>query len=156
MDAARPTGARPVMITRILVAVEDSTTGLRTADVAVDLAATLGAELRAVHVQEDGQMVAILMPGGDDGQRVIERRCTAVAGLLQHVSTKAGRAGVVVETRALSGHPAPRILDAALAWSADLIVIGRSEWDRGGPHCVGGGTRHVLEFAQMPVLVVLP
>ena len=59
-----------------------------------------------------------------------------------------------VETRRLEGHPAPRILSVAREWGAGLVVIGRSERGSAGPHYVGAQTRHVLEFSDVPVLVV--
>ncbi|MGZ4595028.1 MAG: universal stress protein, partial [Actinomycetes bacterium] len=76
------------------------------------------------------------------------------AALLRHVAALARREGVVVETVQLEGDPARRILEAAQRWSAELVVIGRSERSSEGPHYVGAQTRHVLEFAEQPVLVV--
>jgi nucleotide-binding universal stress UspA family protein len=85
---------------------------------------------------------------------VIEDRGAAVAALLHHVVVLARRAGVPVETQRLEGVAAPRILEAARGWSAGLVVIGRSERSSSGPHYVGAQTRHVLEFSDVPVLVV--
>ncbi|MGZ4436937.1 MAG: universal stress protein [Nocardioidaceae bacterium] len=142
------------MRNRVLVAVEDSATGLQTAAVAIDLAAALGASLLAVHVIADGEVVAALSAHRPDGRRVIERRGASAAALLRHVAALARREGVVVETVQLEGDPARRILEAAQRWSAELVVIGRSERSSEGPHYVGAQTRHVLEFAEQPVLVV--
>jgi len=142
------------MIARVLVAVEDSATGLQTAVVAIDLAAVLGASLLAVHVLGDGHVEAALRAGRSDRMHVVEDRGTAAAALLHHVAVLAQRAGVVVETRRLEGHAASCILEAAREWSAELVVIGRSERSSSGPHYVGAQTRHVLEFSDVPVLVV--
>jgi nucleotide-binding universal stress UspA family protein len=139
---------------RVLLAVEDSATGLEAAAVAVDLAAALGARLLAVHVVPDGEVVAALSVGRRNGARVRERRSAAAMALLRHVAARASLAGVPVETLLLDGDPAPQILAAARRWDADLLVIGRSEPGTSGPHYVGAQTRHVLEFADHPVLVV--
>jgi nucleotide-binding universal stress UspA family protein len=85
---------------------------------------------------------------------VVEARGASSAALLHHVVALAGRAGVPVETRRLEGHPAARILEAAREWSAGMVVIGRSGRTSSGPHYVGAQTRHVLEFSDVPVLVV--
>jgi nucleotide-binding universal stress UspA family protein len=147
------------MTVPVVVAVEDSRTGLRTAAVAIDLAAALGAPLVVVHVVTDGAiMSALIADRADRAERpvsgVVERRRASGAALLRHVETLARRAGVSAETAQLEGDPAPRILDAARRWSAGYVVIGRSERGNEGPHYVGAQTRHVLEFAEQPVLVV--
>jgi len=142
------------MTSRLLVAVEDSATGLRTASVAVDLAADLGAALLAVHVLGDGDVVEALRSGRRDRTGVLADRGVAAAGLLRHVAGLARGGGVPVETRQVEGHPAACILGAARTWGADIVVIGRSERSSGGPSYVGAQTRHVLEFADVPVLVV--
>lgn len=148
------TARRRTMIARVLVAVEDSATGLQAAAVAVELAARLGASLLAVHVLGDGHVETALRAGRAHGTPVVEDRGAAAAALLHHVVVLARRAGVPVETRRLEGHAASRILEAAREWSAELVVIGRSERSSSGPHYVGAQTRHVLEFSGVPVLVV--
>ncbi len=66
------------------------------------------------------------------------------------------RAGITVETLALEGQPARRILEQADEWPADLIVLGGAGRGRIGEPYVGAQVQHVLEFAQVPVLVVPP
>jgi nucleotide-binding universal stress UspA family protein len=142
------------MITRILLAVDDSPGALAAARVAVDLAARLGGRLRVVNVVRDGHLAEILAAAaGSPGLR--ERRGDAAAAVLDHVGELARRAGVPVETCQLEGSPARRILGEAQAWAADLTVIARSQQHRrtGDPY-VGSETAHVLEFAEQPVLVV--
>jgi nucleotide-binding universal stress UspA family protein len=142
------------MTSRVLVAVEDSATGLRTASVAVGLAADLGASLLVVHALGDGDVVEALRAGRRDRTGVMTDRGVAAAGLLRHVAGLARSAGVDVETRLVEGRPASCILGAARAWGADLVVIGRSERSPGGPSYVGAQTHHVLELADVPVMVV--
>lgn len=154
MGTARATSQRRTAVTGpVLVAVEDSRTGLRTAAVAIDLAAALGAPLVAVHVVTDGAVATAVIVGRTDSD-LVERRKASAAALLRHVATLARRADVPIETAQLEGQPAQRILGAAQHWSASFVVIGRSERGTEGPHYVGAQTRHVLEFAEQPVLVV--
>jgi nucleotide-binding universal stress UspA family protein len=137
----------------VLVAVEDSATGLQTAAVAVQLAAALCAPLVVVHVAADGTVDAALR-AAHRNDTVVARRGASAAALLQHVARLARAAGVTVETLQLEGDPAPRILAEARHWSPALIVIGRSEGSGTEPLYVGAQARHVLEFAEQPVVVV--
>lgn len=143
------------MISRILLAVDDSPAALAATATAVDLAAACGATLRAVTVVADHEVTELLRASGD--RRTIQQRREGAAGsVLRHVTRTADRSAVPVETSLLAGEPAPRILDEARTWSADLIVVGRAALSGPGQPYVGGQTRHVLEFADVPVMVVPP
>ena len=123
------------MIEKMLVAVDDSAPALAGATVAVGMARTLSARVRFVCVVE---------PGRD------------ADAVLRHVAAIADLEGVRADSVALfdGSHPYETLLDAAAEWGADLIVMGRSDaGPRGGPH-VGSQTEHVLEFTEIPVLVV--
>ncbi|MEZ5094362.1 universal stress protein [Nocardioides sp.] len=123
------------MIGRILLAVDDSAPAFAAADLAIELAQTLTAELRAVTVAEEGHLP----------DRV-----------LGAVASRARRAGVRVETVTLADGMPPFELTLAEAdrWGADLVVMGRSDQRRLGPAYVGSQTSRLLEFAEIPVLVV--
>jgi nucleotide-binding universal stress UspA family protein len=141
------------MIGRILVAVDDSPGGLAAARMAIMLAASLAAQLRAVHVLVDGEIERALgaLHSGD----VRTRRDLGATAVLDHVARRAAQAGVIAETVSLGGEPARCILDEARSWTAALIVMGRSDLPAGtGQPYVGGEVRQVLEFAEEPVLVV--
>ena len=142
------------MISRILLAVDDSPGGLAAARVAVDLAAGLGARLRVVNVVEDGRLAeTIEAVSGAGGLR--ERRGAAGAAVVEHVGELARRAGVEVQACRLEGFPARRILGEAQAWDSDLTVIARSQRRRrAGDPDVGGETAPVLEFTEPPVRVI--
>lgn len=138
---------------RILLAVNDSPAGLAAARTAIWLAQQAAGEIRAVHV--------LCEPGAPRGQRggsapadAEDCRPEAVAPVLRYVSGLAGRTGVSVETRAIRGRPARAILDQAAVWQADVIVLGRSGVRHVGQPFVGSQVLHVLEFAEVPVVVV--
>ena len=138
---------------RILVAVDDSPAALAAAHAAVDLAAPSGAHIRFVHVIGDGELVRALAKLGRDGQ-LADTRSSAADSLLRHVTAEAHRAGVQADGASLTGAAAALLLGAARDWGADLVVIGRSDVRRVGGAYVGTVTRGVLEFSEVPVLVV--
>ena len=77
-----------------------------------------------------------------------------MASLFARVSSLAEAEGVAVDTVLLGGGIGTAILDAARDWGADLVVIGKSARLATGEPYVGALARHVLEFADEPVLVV--
>lgn len=138
---------------RILLAVNDSPAGLAAARAAIHFATQSGGQVRAVHVLNEPGAGAGLRRGalrveGDD------RRMGGSASVLGYVAGLAERAGVVVEALTIHGQPARSILDQASAWPADVIVLGRSGVRHVGQPFVGSQVLHVLEFAEVPVVVV--
>lgn len=123
------------MIRRVFVAVDDSAPSLAAAAFGIELARSLGAELRLATVAEP-----------DRDPEVI----------LGHVAGRAASRGLTVTTVTLEDglHPFEILLAAASAWSADLIVMGRSDRRRTGRPYVGSQTEHLLEFTEVPVVVV--
>lgn len=140
-------------VQRVLVAVADSPSSLTAARTAVQIATRLGAELRAVHVVADGELVAALAGTGGRND-LARRRRTAAVSVLRHVADLAQRAGVVVTTLQCEGDVGRCVLDEAHRWAADLIVVGRTARHGAGEPFVGGAVQQILEFTERPVLVV--
>ena len=140
------------MIDRILLAVDDSPDSLAATRLAVGLARELHARLRAVHAVADHEVDVALESA--TGRPVGATRGRAVASLFARVSSLAEAEGVAVDTVLLGGGIGAAILDAARDWGADLVVIGKSARLATGEPYVGALARHVLEFADEPVLVV--
>ncbi|MBN9946213.1 universal stress protein, partial [Listeria monocytogenes] len=44
----------------------------------------------------------------------------------------------------------------AREWQADLVVLGKSSRSASGEPYIGARSRHVLEFADQPVVIVPP
>lgn len=143
------------MITRILLAVDDSPAALAAARLTLDLATRLPARIRMVSVVADHTLSAALA-GRSAYPDLSARREAASTSVLDHIAELARQAGLEIETRQLGGEPARHILTEARGWPADLIVIGKSGGRRLGEPYVGSQTAHVLEFADRPVLVVPP
>lgn len=122
------------MMDRILVAVDDSAPSLAAARFAIDMCIARPAALRFATAVEPGR----------DAESV-----------LRHVRTLADEVGVEATTAACNGAPPfDALLAEANRWEADLIVMGRSDMRRPGQPYVGNQTEHVLEFTDIPVLVV--
>jgi nucleotide-binding universal stress UspA family protein len=139
--------------TRILVGVSDTPAAFAAARLAIDLAAEASAQLRFVQVLGDGAVLQAL-GHGTQTEALAERRRTESASLLRHVAALARREGVEAETVGLEGDAAALLLAQARAWKADLVVLGRFDVHGAGQSYVGAVTRHVLEFAEVPVLIV--
>lgn len=143
------------MIERILVAVDDTRDSLAAARVAVELAAALRAELRAVHVTVDHGLPRVVQAASDRAD-VDARLAEAGAAVLARVTALAAAQGLAVRAEVLTGEVAPAILGYARTWPADLVVLGKSARSASGEPYIGTRSRHVLEFAEQPVLVVPP
>jgi nucleotide-binding universal stress UspA family protein len=143
------------VIERILLAVDDSPDSLAAARVAIELAGTLSARLRIVHVSAD-HLLDAAVEAVSGRPAVGARRAQAAAAVLTRVAGLAEAAGVPAESSLLAGDAGPTVLDAARDWRADLIIVGKSARSATGEPYVGTQTRHILEFADQPVLVVPP
>ena len=140
-------------IRRVLVAVDDSVDALRAVDLAIAVGVVTGAELRFVHVTGDGALRRSLAPGVSETQ-VLDRLSRDADALLRHVTGRAERAAVSSTAAALVGEPEVELIGEARTWRPDLVVIGRSASGAVGAPYVGRVTRHVLEFSDVPVVVV--
>lgn len=143
------------MITRLLLAVDDTVDSLAATRFAIGLARGEGCRVRAVHVSADGVLdealrAASSRPGAP------ARRGQAEAAVLARVESLARAGGVDVETVLLTGEVGRTVLEEARRWHADLVVVGKSARSASGDPYVGAVTRHVLEFCEQPVLVVPP
>lgn len=124
------------MLNRILVAVDDSAPALAAAELAIEFGRQLGSsELHFVTITEAGR---------------------TTDAILRHVDGLARKAGLSPTLTAIDDgeHPFELLLDTARSWQADLVVMGRSDKRRPGAPYVGSQTEHLLEFTDVPVLVV--
>jgi nucleotide-binding universal stress UspA family protein len=119
------------------------------------------ADLRIAHVLTDGVLDAALAAasrearaGGPAG--LASRRARAGAAVLRRIAGLAARAGVAAETAELVGDPADMLLADADRSGADILVLGRGDQAGDRRPAIGTQARRVLEFAQLPVLLVPP
>ena len=142
------------MIGRVLLAVEDSADALAAARVAVEVARGSQALLRVVHVLVDHEFDAALAAATGAAREGGGR--PAATAILRRIAGMAEATGIEAEVAVLDGGVGRAILDDARRWAADVVVMGRSRRGGSGEPYVGEQTRHVLEFAERPVLVVPP
>ena len=138
---------------RLLVAVDDSADSLAAARLAIDLAMALHGQLRVVHVVAD-HLLDTTVAAASDLPAVAERRAQSARTVLSRVAAMADTAGVPVKTDLLSGDTGPVVLATARDWPADVVIVGKSAHAASGEPYVGTNTRHILEFAEQPVIVV--
>lgn len=137
---------------KVLLAVHDSAASLAAARTAVELAEGWHARLRVVNVVTDGHITEALHRTGSGDLPV--RRARAGASVLEHVAQLAQARGVPAESAQLEGEVAREVLDDARRWHADLLVVGMTSHDGLGTPSLGPCTTQLLEFAEVPVLVV--
>jgi nucleotide-binding universal stress UspA family protein len=137
----------------VLVGVDDSPVSLRALHAALQLCRAGGGVLRAVTVVTDGTLELALQAASAE-PRGGERRRQAGGWVLQHAARLASAADVVAETVQVEGEPGAAIIAETASWHADIVVVGRAELVGMGHPYVGLVTQHVLEFSDVPVLVV--
>jgi nucleotide-binding universal stress UspA family protein len=140
-------------VKRLLVAVDDSADSLAAARLAIDLAMALHGQLRVVHVVAD-HLLDTTVAATSGLPAVAERRAQSARTVLSRVAAMAHTAGVPVKTDLLSGDTGPVVLETARDWPADVVIVGKSAHATSGEPYVGVNTRHILEFAEQPVIVV--
>ena len=138
----------------VLVAVTDSPAAFAAALVAIEFCRRVGAVLRVVTVLEPpgpgDHMVGI------DPHVLAERRELSARAALSHVSATGARAGIEVSGVVRAGSVSAEILAEARTARAFLIVMARVSRADHALASVGSHTLRVLEFADVPVLVVPP
>jgi nucleotide-binding universal stress UspA family protein len=136
---------------QFLVVVDDSAAALRAAQLAIDLATAVGAGLTLVTVVEDHVLDARL--GAAAIPEAAERRAQGAVAMLTRMTARASLRGLRTHQEILSGDGsgAGPVLAAATRCAADLIVVGR---DPAGGRAATATVSHLVEFADIPVLVV--
>ena len=140
-------------IKRILVPIDFGETSDGAADMAISLAATLGASVTLMHAFEipvmsfpDGSIVA--------SAEVLSGITTAAQTALTAAAAKRSNRGVAVDTLLRDGAPADEINAAALAMKADLVVIGTHGRRGLARILLGSVAEKVVRTCACPVLTV--
>lgn len=117
------------MYTRILVAIDDSSTSTKALDEAINLSRVLGAALCITHVADEGPVTQHSMGVGTyiDLDKVKEDMRQGGHSLLDAAVAKAFAQGLPAKQMLVEStrrRVAEVIVDAARTWGADLVVIG--------------------------------
>jgi nucleotide-binding universal stress UspA family protein len=143
---------------RILIAVDGSPQALQAGRLAITLAISCHATVRAVAVlgKERGERL-VDQAGGSGGASARERRRAALADALAYLVRSGTEAGVGVEPDLRvrpDAEPYEVILEEVERWAADLLLVGRGSHRGIGRALLGSQAEQVLEFATLPVIVV--
>ena len=136
---------------KVLIALDDDPVALNAAEIGVELAGKLGAELGLVSVADRtiADAAAPEMPRDDLLAEARERAAQVMDEWAKRLAPQGA-----VQTFIAEGHPSDEIVATAQAWGADLVVIGSH--GRGGLSHVllGSVAESVMRHAPCPVLVV--
>jgi nucleotide-binding universal stress UspA family protein len=140
-------------IQKVLIAIDEDPIAARAADVGMDLARSLRAQVALIHVVDPALILDPEAGIAADDLVIAAKQDAArlVADFRAHLQADAHALGFIPH-----GSPGPEIIKAAKEWQADLIVIG-SHGRRGITRAlVGSVAETVMRHAPCPVLVVGP
>jgi len=147
------------MYTRILVAIDDSSTSAKALDEAIALAHMLGSQLRIAHISDEGPITQHGRGIGTylDIEKVKDEMRAQGNRLLDAAVAKAAGAGCQADRVLLESgrnRVAERIIEAARDWGADLVVIG-SHGRRGFERLlVGSVAERLVRIATTSLMLV--
>jgi universal stress protein A len=140
-------------IKKVLIAVDDSPSADLAADIGIELAKSLKAELAFIHIFDPTTAPSgawglpadrITAMSEREARRLVARFCNRVP------RPRRSRVRVFLE----SDNPASCIIDAAKNWPADLIVMGSHGRGTVKGMLLGSVSKKVLNGGPCPVLVV--
>lgn len=141
------------MFKRILVPVDGSATSSKALTAALQLARESGGRVRVTHSLDE----LAYLSGFEYSGEVIKVARENAAKVLDDAMAIAKASGVPADQQ-LVDQPGQRlgqtVSDAALAWEADLIVVGTHGRRGIGRVLMGSGAEQVIRAAPVPVLVI--
>jgi nucleotide-binding universal stress UspA family protein len=143
----RPEGDRGIR--RILLATDLAPASKGATAEALQLARDLQADLLVVSVIDPTSLLA----AGPAVLRMDQRRAAREAAA-QAIVVAGRHAGVSVRFLVWEGEPGAAIVEAAVAESADLVVVGTHGRSRVGRLVLGSVSDHVVRHAPCPILIV--
>jgi nucleotide-binding universal stress UspA family protein len=145
------------MYHRILVPIDGSATSERGLDEALAVAASLGSEVRLIHVVDDASLVMNSAALASNVGELLVSLAQAGEEILAAGKLRAKARNLSVETElrhCQTGRVADVIVDEAKQWPADLLVLGTHGRRGAGRLLLGSDAEQVLRSAPVPVLLV--
>jgi nucleotide-binding universal stress UspA family protein len=139
------------MFHQILIAHDGSDNARKAFDAAVQLAASLGAQLRMICVEEEIPRHAEAI---DELREEKDRADSYFGQLAEHCKVRAAMHSVDIETVIAPGHAVRVIGDFVQQNSIDLLVIGFTGHSRIYEHIWGGTAHNLTSTVRCNVLVV--
>ncbi len=130
------------MFDKILIAYDGSDAAGKAFDLALDLAAKYGAELKVLAVARPPEF-------GDEveTEAVVENSRKHYQHVLKPLRDRVGMTGLKVHFEIATGHPAEHIVMVAEQWRAKLIVMGHRGRGLMGRWLVGSVAKQVMHHA---------
>lgn len=144
------------MYQHILVPVDGSDTSLKGLTEAIRLAKMTGGQIRLLHMV-DTLSVATSLGAYAVSTDVMEQLRTEGEQLLQRARLQALAEGVVTDAVLednVQGRLSDWVVEQALAWPADLVVLGTHGRRGVGRLLLGSDAEQVLRISPVPVLLV--
>lgn len=144
------------MYQHILVPVDGSDTSLKGLNEAIRLAKMTGGQIRLLHMV-DTLSVATSLGAYVVSTDVMEQLRTEGEQLLQRARLQALAEGVVTDAVLednVQGRLSDWVVEQALAWPADLVVLGTHGRRGVGRLLLGSDAEQVLRISPVPVLLV--
>ncbi len=140
---------------RILVPVDGSRYSRDAVRIAVQLAAVHQSHVAILHVVDLSLLEQLSRFAEKDRTSLHEQLRSSANGFLQDMEREVRKAaGLPAAVLIREGIPHETILEEAVQWGADLIIMGKLG-RRGVSHILlGSVTERVIEFSEVPVLVV--
>jgi nucleotide-binding universal stress UspA family protein len=151
LDATAPTSPPP-RLQRLLLATDLADASAAATETAFELARRLRASVLVVSVIDPG---SLRLPGGRFSARVDQVRDQR-EHLARQLVERGRREGVPVSVLVWEGDPGDRIVEAAEAEDADVVLVGSHGRGAVGRLLLGSVSEHVVRNAPCPVLVVRP
>jgi nucleotide-binding universal stress UspA family protein len=143
------------MFKHILLPVDGSGLSLRAADIGIELAASLGARVHALHVLPPFPAATYFAAIAEANETMyIERAIAGAERVLAEVRQRAQASGVSCEgSYVIDNRPDCAITVAVGKYQCDLIAMATHGWRGIERLLLGSVTQAVLQAASVPVLV---
>jgi len=136
------------MFDKILVAYDGSDAAGKAFDLALDLAAKYGAELKVLAVARSPDF------GNEvETEAVLENSRKHYQHVLKPIRERFAASGLTCHAEVAVGHPAEHIVMVAEQWGAQLIVLGHRGKGLMGRWLLGSVAKQVMHHAPCAVLV---
>ncbi len=139
---------------RILIPVDGSKFSLKAVRLAKQLAEIQGSELLLLHVLDTAVLDQLCRFDYKPHNEVHADVEGSARAFLDDMSQEISQSGVSVSITIKEGTPHEVIIDEAVSWGADLIVMGKLGKRGVSRILLGSVAERVIEFANLPVLLV--